>query len=573
MKCREKHHENELLDYYCQKCKVCICDKCGQTRHIHHTKVDIQQAAEEQKQKMEEILQEMKEKIDDHEKQIEKTTELFRKSREKIAEARNNVLTTVEELIRVLKEHEVAVVAKLDVLEEAEQRHHATQMEHFRISVTQLKTSVEYCEAILERNISVEILETQHAAMERCKGLLKATRMNIYKPLHVCYKKNKENVRHAVPGQLFVSNTDPLQSLAKWKGLQEAEAGKESNFTITTINTEGKQCYNEIDQITVKVQTPAGKELCSKIEDKEDGEYTVSYAPLCDGRYDVEVAVNSQPLTGSPWSVHVTPHQYQAVASFGSRGRAQGQFENPCDIAVSDKTGNVAVADAKNSRVQLFTLDGSYLTEFGLKGQATKEFRIPVSVGFGGSGDVIIIDLCDIFCFDESGKFVKNITNKHLTNPRFLTVACDGRLVVSDWGDKSIKVLSPDGTELLQSFKAPDCDESPLFVVYHQEMFFVSYSMAHCVKVFNNDGTFLYDIGSFGRGDGQLCNPYGLAIDEFKNLIICDRYNNRLQVFTLEGKFVNSIVTGFGRPWSIVVSSNGQLLVTDSLKNCVHVLQ
>ena len=68
MKCKEKYHENELLDYYCQKCKVCICDKCGRTRHIHHTKVDIQQAAEEQKEKIEEVLQEMKAKIDDHEK-------------------------------------------------------------------------------------------------------------------------------------------------------------------------------------------------------------------------------------------------------------------------------------------------------------------------------------------------------------------------------------------------------------------------------------------------------------------------------------------------------------------------
>ena len=42
--CRETHHEKEPLDYYCQECKVCICDKCGQTRHTHHTKVDIQQA-------------------------------------------------------------------------------------------------------------------------------------------------------------------------------------------------------------------------------------------------------------------------------------------------------------------------------------------------------------------------------------------------------------------------------------------------------------------------------------------------------------------------------------------------
>ena len=68
-------------------------------------------------------------------------------------------------------------------------------------------------------------------------------------------------------------------------------------------------------------------------------------------------------------------------------------------------------------------------------------------------------------------------------------------MVVCDRGDKSIKVLSPDGTDLLQSFSASDCDESPWIAVCHQDMFFMSYPSAHCVEVFNKEGEFLYDIG------------------------------------------------------------------------------
>ena len=74
-------------------------------------------------------------------------------------------------------------------------------------------------------------------------------------------------------------------------------------------------------------------------------------------------------------------------------------------------------------------------------------------------------------------------------------MACDGRMVVCDSGDKSVKVLSPDGTELSQSFSAPDCDDSPWEAVCHHDKFFVSYPKARCVKTFNNDGGFLYDIG------------------------------------------------------------------------------
>ena len=58
--------------------------------------------------------------------------------------------------------------------------------------------------------------------------------------------------------------------------------------------------------------------------------------------------------------------------------------------------------------------------------------------------------------FAESGQFIKNITNKHLKNPRTVSVGRDGHLIVCDSGDKTIKVLSPDGAELFQSFSAPD---------------------------------------------------------------------------------------------------------------------
>ena len=307
--CKERHHENESLDYYCQKCKVCICDKCGQTRHTNHSKVDIQQAAEEQRLKMVEILKEMKAKITEREIQIEKTTDLLRKSREKIAAARNNVLTTVEELFRLLKEHKVAMITELDILEQAEQRRHAIQQEHLKLSVTQLKTSLETLEALLERNISVEILQAQQDVIERHKSLLTLEKTHIYKALHVKYEINEQDVhrvRCAVLGHVVIRGTDPLRSLAQGKGLKEAEVGRDSNFTITTKDSEGKRCFNDDDQITVKVHSSARKELCSKIEDKEDGEYTVFYTPLCDGHHNVIIEVNGQPLTGSPWSVHVT---------------------------------------------------------------------------------------------------------------------------------------------------------------------------------------------------------------------------------------------------------------------------
>ena len=153
-----------------------------------------------------------------------------------------------------------------------------------------------------------------------------------------------------------------------------------------------------------------------------------------------------------------------------------------------------------------------------------------------------------------------------------MTIASDGRMLVCDLRDKTVKVLSNDGTELVQSFSAPGCHECPCLALRHQDTFYVSYGLAHCVKVFNNDGQFLYDIGT--EGPGKLYYPVGLAVDKFNNLVVCDAEN--VQIFNLEGKFVNSIkreATDLETPLAVTVSNTGQLFITDTGKHCVHIFE
>jgi len=262
------------------------------------------------------------------------------------------------------------------------------------------------------------------------------------------------------------------------------------------------------------------------------------------------------------------------INAVGSRGKAKGKFDFPCDIAINAKTGNIAVADFNNKRVQLLSSDGVYLREYGQKGLDAKKLDGPVSVAFNRSGGVTICDSAGIFCYTECGQFIKNISNEHLITLEDMTIACDGRMLVCDSGDNEVKVLSNDGTELLQSFSAPGCDEYPWLALCHQDTFYVSYGLAHCVKVFNNEGEFLYDIGT--EGPGKLYRPAGLAVDKFNNLVVCDAENSNVQIFKLEGKFVNSIkgeATELKKPWTVIVSNTGQLFITDTGKHCVHIFE
>ena len=566
--CKEKFHENELLSSFCIQCKVCICDKCKQTRHNQHNTVSIHQAAEQHKVDIEDVVEEMKREIAVYEEQMKRIDESLRRGRQRIAAARNEAMTSVEELMRLLQEHEKAVLTSLDVIEGKAQREHATQREHFQISMNQLQTHVDWCKDILQRKKSVDILQA-HALIGRCRGVLNEEKKNIYKPSHVRYEINKElveDVRSAVSsmGQVVVSNTDPLQSLAEGTGLKVGEVGREAKIALTTKDSGGNQCYDENDRIDVTVQTPSSERLSYKIEPGKDGEYSVSYTPDFVGHYEVLIAVNGEPLTGSPWSVFVT-HRYKYSFSIGSQARGeQGQFFRPIDIATDDKSGYVAVADEK--RVQIYSLKGRYLGGIG-----TNKLSSPTSVAFTKSSELIVVSSNMIFCFDQRYRFVKTITNKQLNVPRRLTVAGDGRLVVCNWGDHTVRVLSSDGSQLLLTIRE-SANGLPRHAVCHQKMIFVSYYWAGVVKVFSEkDGVFLYSIGI-----SKPSYPLGLEVDRFDNLVVCDRDNARLQIFTLDGKFLNTVEgqhNGLSEPYSIAVSSASQLFVTDYSKHCVHVFQ
>ena len=548
--------------------------------HIQHNKMDIQQAAEGQKTEMTSVFDQAKFKVVRVETKIMEQIELMKKSEEEFSFAEKKVTETVEEIIRVAREHEMAIKKELAEMKEAQRRTYETKMENFQLLVSQLRRSVKYGEDVVQRDIGHEILEAGHVVIDDCVKRLNTEELKTYKPEHVTYHINTEAVnasRRLIPGHVGSSPSDPSQSTVEGAGLKEAELGAETNFTITTRDSEGNQSYDEKDQVRVKISSSAGKNEGTDVQDCEDGKYAVHYKPKSVGLHDITVEVNGIPLTGSPWSVRVTPHQYKALHSFGSRGKGRGEFDGPCSIAVSERTGNIAVADFNNKRVQLFDSEWKYLRTIGDKGSGTKKISEPTSVAFTTSGDVIVThgeaaQSRKMSVFTERGQFIKHIT-QHLIDPRSVFVRTDGHMIVCDGGDKTINVLSPDGTELQQSIRAPHCDDTPSFSVYYQDMFYVFYCGAHCVKAFDKEGVFLCDIGSKGSGDGQMIHPGGLTIDKFNNLIVCDRGNGRLLVFEMDGKFVSSVNEGMKEPCSVAVTKDGQMLVCDFIKNCIRGFQ
>ena len=580
--CEKSNHRQEPLEFYCQDCQMCICNKCSATTHNQHVKLDMADAADQHKAEISQSIQKVRDRIAHSKQGMDKEQENFDSFKQQVESSRDKVRAAMSELYRILKEYETSFMERLDDLLTQQREAHAAKQKNFELSLAQMTSSVDYMEAIVQRNIGAEILQSQTSIAERAEKILQENKLRSSKALRVDFETNAElceTLRRNSPGWLLQRFTDPLSSTAEGKGLHEAGYGKTAEFTVTTKDADGELCHSPLDRVSVHIQTAAGRQVEADVRSNSDGRYHVTYTPMKHGESHVTIRVNDHVLPGSPWHVRVEPHQYQALSSFGSRGRGKGEFSSPYAVAVSS-TGNVAVADWENTRVQVFSSAGRYLGEFGREGRSHVKLTWPAAVAYLDADHILVADshLNKVFLFKENGEFVKHLSPGRYQSPFGISVNKDDHVIVCDTKSKKVLVLSPDGNTLLQSFQAPYCDKAPIYVVQNEDKFFVSYPDSDCIKVFDAAGNYVRDIGRQGPGDEQLSYPLGVAIDKFNNLVVADRGNQRLQIFTPEGEFVSAIggegteLGQFSSPHDVAVSREGRLYVTDQANHRVQIL-
>jgi tripartite motif-containing protein 71 len=98
---------------------------------------------------------------------------------------------------------------------------------------------------------------------------------------------------------------------------------------------------------------------------------------------------------------------------------------------------------------------------------------------------------------------------------------------------------------------------------------FVTDSWNDRIQKFTADGKFITKWGDRGSGEGEFRFPTGIAADSSGNVYVADFGNSRIQKFTADGKFITkwgSEGSGdgeFSRPQGVTADSSGNVYVAD----------
>ena len=150
--------------------------------------------------------------------------------------------------------------------------------------------------------------------------------------------------------------------------------------------------------------------------------------------------------------------------------------------------------------------------------------------------------------FDRGGDPLRTWGDGVFSNPHGVTVGPDDSIYCVDNGDHTVRKFTPEGRLLMtigtEGEPAPAMSGDPFNKPAHLAVdprdgnLYVAdgYSNARVHK-YTPDGRLLFSWGESGTGPGQFNIVHNVAVDGEGRVYIADRENQRVQVFSEEGKF------------------------------------
>ena len=385
--CPRPGHEKKELEFFCKKCQETVCSSCVVTAHDGHVKVLLEEAANESKLQVMSAIESRKAKVQKMRNKISKIDEDCHNIEAKVAKVKRSAQQFAESMIAVIEAKKQEIIAEAD--HEAQQSLQRLRVQRIDIEnkVKNIETAVGKSETLLKRSTNAEFVQIDKTLSTIIPKEVDIEREQVdcdLEGLRQFFFEQNESLKTKTNNEgigcirTFSSRTKVDQSIAEGKGLTEAIVGIQANFVLTTRNAEGQQCYEKRDRVTMEIKTHKGHDCATevRVQDRKDGSYNISYFAKESGICEAVVKVNEEQVRGSPFPVQVKPRQFRPVLSFGQRGSSTRMLNQPWGVAVSERD-EIAVTESANSRVQVFSSDGTYLRSFGRKGNKQGEFNYP----------------------------------------------------------------------------------------------------------------------------------------------------------------------------------------------------
>ena len=606
-------HSREY-QYYCNYCLVPVCQDCINTEHKDHkfgyfhpsTAFELtskgtasnnnyqQQQHDMCSEKVfRKLLVEARVEIKTMEDALIGVKKMCEDVEQKSLNVITDVKTSIQRHFQAIQERERDLLRRVECIRQVKGKALHLQSEQLKLAISRLRITTDSSELNLDTASENELENSAENIANALQGIKKQRYL-----LHPC---EDDSVLFTPPDNaletalkslgLVTSNAYPPLCTAIGEGLRRGICGKAAMFTIIAKDHQGANRCVGGDIVKVSILSADGQRTMGEIYDRQNGNYSVTYRPQCEGEHIITATIRGQPIMNSPFTLVVKQGRNylnigQPIFQVGTEGEDGGQLCRPWGVCC-DKEGHIIVADRSNNRIQVFGNKGNFLHKFGSAGSRNGQFDRPAGVCIDSQNRIIVADKDNhrIQVFKTDGTFILKFGERgnksgQFTYPWDVAANRDNHILVSDTRNHRVQLFSSEGLFLNKygfensSWKQFD---SPRGVAFnHDGHMVVTDFNNHRLLVIHQDFQTARYLGSEGDNNGQFLRPQGVAIDHEGNIIVADSRNHRIQIFQPNGSFLRtfgSFGEGAGqldRPSGICVTPDGIILVVDFGNNRIQ---
>ena len=194
-------------------------------------------------------------------------------------------------------------------------------------------------------------------------------------------------------------------------------------------------------------------------------------------------------------------------------------------------------------------------------------------VALDSQGCVYVYQRADppIVVFDPTGSYLRSWGSQLIADAHGLFITPDDRVFLVDRDAHQILIFDVQGN-LLSTLgdrhwprhEAPFNHPSGIAVAPDGDIYVTDGYGNSCVHRFSAEGRWLQTWGRPGTGPGEFTTPHAVWVDREGRVLVADRENDRVQVFSREGEFLDEW-GDFFHPMDIYGDGTGAIYVTDQI--------
>jgi DNA-binding beta-propeller fold protein YncE len=269
-------------------------------------------------------------------------------------------------------------------------------------------------------------------------------------------------------------------------------------------------------------------------------------------------------------STGCVPNKFQFEKEFGKSGSNRREFLSATDMDLTSK-GDLVIADAGNTRIQVITTNGDSVMVAGESGREGYKLQSITGIGVNPLTDDVLV--CDqrgnkIVRFDSAGEPNLRIVDK-MKFPMDVCIDRKGNSYVIMSKQSEIYKYDANGKYLATiggSGKAAML--FPTSILLHNDHLFITDFGAKRVIKLGLDGNF---VGEYK----DIKGPSGMHIDNLGNLYILDLGEVPVVILSPDGKLISK-VGDFGNqpgqflyPTGVIAKSPEEIYVLDNSRNTI----